>query len=118
MIVSSTLKRRDPQSISEDNEMEQSLRAGKAAGQFLGVGRNSSEDAAPDPWWIADDSFVSSVEDHAGGKPVTVFSDERRGKPLLIPSWIASKSPGPGECRDHAILITPCTRRIMVRFLH
>lgn len=58
-------------------------------GKFLGYAAgNSSDDAAPDPWWIADDDFCFVFEDHAEGKPDTVFSTAKARQAASHPQWI------------------------------
>lgn len=83
----------------------------KRLGDFLGYSAgNSSEDAAPDPWWIADDSLCLVFEDHAEGKPETVFSATKARQAALHPEWIRNNYPHLADAEIVPILITPCTR--------
>jgi hypothetical protein len=82
----------------------------KRLGDFLGYSAgNSTEDAAPDPWWIADDSLCMVFEDHAEGKPETVFSASKARQAALHPEWIRNKFPQLSGAEIISILITPCT---------
>jgi hypothetical protein len=83
----------------------------KRLGEFLGYTADSSkEEAAPDPWWIADDSLCLVFEDHAEGKPETIFSVTKARQAALHPQWIRNKFPQLSEAEIVPILITPCTR--------
>jgi len=83
----------------------------KRLGDFLGysAGR-SSEEAAPDPWWIADDTLCLVFEDHAEGKPETIFSVSKARQAALHPEWIRNSVPQLLEAEITTILITPCTQ--------
>lgn len=80
-------------------------------GNFLGysAGR-SSEDAAPDPWWIADDSLCLVFEDHSEGQPDTVFPVRKARQAALHPEWIRDNVPQLTQAEIIPILITPCTQ--------
>ena len=83
----------------------------KRLGDLLGYSAgSSSEDAAPDPWWIADDSLCLVFEDNAEGNPKTVFSVSKARQAALHPDWIRSSCPQLLEAEIIGILITPCTR--------
>lgn len=83
----------------------------KRLGDFLGYSAgNSSEEAAPDPWWIADDSLCLVFEDHAEGKPETVFSVTKARQAALHPQWLRNKFPELADTEIIPVLITPCTR--------
>ncbi|MBN9662256.1 MAG: DEAD/DEAH box helicase [Acidobacteria bacterium] len=83
----------------------------KRLGDFLGYSAgNSSEEAAPDPWWIADDSLCLVFEDHAEGKPETVFSVAKARQAALHPQWLRNKFPDLAGTEIIPVLITPCTR--------
>jgi len=86
-------------------------RGHKRLGDFLGYSAGSSaEEAAPDPWWIADDSFCFVFEDHAEGKPDTIFSVAKARQAALHPEWIRLNVPELSQAEIFPILITPCTR--------
>ncbi len=86
-------------------------RGHKRLGDFLGyLAGNSSEEAAPDPWWIADDSLCLVFEDHAEGKPETVFSVTKARQAALHPQWLRNKFPDLADTEIIPVLITPCTR--------
>jgi RAD3-like DEAD/DEAH box helicase len=83
----------------------------KRLGDLLGYSAgNSSEEAAPDPWWSADDSFCLVFEDHAEGKPETVYSVTKARQAASHPDWIRENLPQFSKAEIVAILITPCTR--------
>ena len=83
----------------------------KRLGDFLGYSaENSTEDAAPDPWWTADDSLCFVFEDHAEGKPETVFAAGKARQAALHPEWLRNKFPQLAKAEIISILITPCTR--------
>ena len=83
----------------------------KRLGDFIGyTAGSSSEEAAPDPWWIADDSLCLVFEDHAEGKPETVFSVTKARQAALHPQWLRNKFPELSEAQIIPVLITPCTR--------
>lgn len=80
-------------------------------GDFLGyLAGRSSEEAAPDPWWIADDSLCFVFEDHAGGKPETVFSATKARQAALHPQWLRNKFSELSDADIIPILISPCLR--------
>jgi DEAD/DEAH box helicase len=81
-------------------------RLGTVLGFFAG---NSSEDAAPDPWWIADDSFCFVFEDHGEGKPDTVFSVRKARQAASHPEWIRENISDLSSAEIVPVLITPCT---------
>lgn len=86
-------------------------RGHKRLGDFLGYSAgSSSEEAAPDPWWIADDSLCLVFEDHAEGKSDTVFSVTKARQAALHPQWLRNKFPHLSEAEIIPVLITPCTR--------
>lgn len=79
-------------------------------GRLLGYeADNSHDDAAPDPWWVADDT-VFVFEDHAEGKPGTVFSATKARQAALHPDWIRENLKLPPTTEIIAVLISPCTR--------
>lgn len=70
---------------------------------------NSNEDAAPDPWWIADDSLCFVFEDHGEGKSDTVFSVRKARQAASHPEWMRDNVPESSAAEIVPILITPCT---------
>lgn len=83
----------------------------KRLGTLLGFSAsNSSDDAAPDPWWIADDSFCVVCEDHAGAKPDTVLSATKARQAASHPDWIKSNLPELADAQILPVIITPCTK--------
>ena len=83
----------------------------KKLGDFLGYSAgSSSEDAAPDPWWIADDSLCLVFEDHAEGKPETVYSVTKARQAASHPEWIRNNLPQLAQAEIIGVLITPCKR--------
>ncbi len=86
-------------------------RGHKRLGDFLGYSAgSSSEEAAPDPWWIADDSLCMVFEDHAEGKPDTVFSVTKARQAALHPQWLRNKFPHLSQAEIIPVLISPCAR--------
>lgn len=82
----------------------------KRLGTLLGFSAgNSSEDAAPDPWWIADDSLCFVFEDHGEGKSETVFSVRKARQAASHPEWIRNNVPELSNAEIVPVLITPCT---------
>lgn len=80
-------------------------------GTLLGyIAGNSADDAAPDPWWIADDSFCIVSEDHAGGKADTVLSATKARQAASHPDWIKVNLPELASAQVLPIIITPCSR--------
>jgi hypothetical protein len=80
-------------------------------GILLGyAAHNSNEEAAPDPWWAADDAFCFVFEDHAEGKPETVFSVTKARQAASHPKWIQANVPSLSEAQIFPVLITPCTK--------
>jgi hypothetical protein len=83
----------------------------KQLGTLLGFSAdNSSDDAAPDPWWIADDSFCLVCEDHAGGKSDTVLSATKARQAASHPDWIKANLPELADAQIVPVIITPCTK--------
>jgi hypothetical protein len=80
-------------------------------GRLLGFSAaNSAEDAAPDPWWIADDSLCFVFEDHAEGKADTLFSVRKARQAASHPDWIRTTLTLPTDAEVIPVIITPCTR--------
>jgi hypothetical protein len=80
-------------------------------GNLLGYAAgNSTQEAAPDSWWIADDSLCFVFEDHAEGKSDTVFSVRKARQASTHPDWIKAELNLPAGVQIIPILITPCTR--------
>lgn len=80
-------------------------------GRLLGYSAaNSADDAAPDPWWIADDSLCFVFEDHAEGKACTVFSVRKGRQAASHPDWLRAKLMLPSDAEIIPIIITPCTQ--------
>jgi DEAD/DEAH box helicase len=82
-------------------------RLGTLLGFYAG---NSSDDAAPDPWWIADDSFCLVSEDHAGAKSDTVLSATKARQAASHPDWIKANLPELADAQIVPVIITPCTK--------
>jgi hypothetical protein len=83
----------------------------KRLGDFLGYAAgNSSEEAAPDPWWNVDHSLSFVFEDHAEGKPETVFSVAKARQAALHPEWMRNNLTHLSEAEIVPVLITPCTQ--------
>lgn len=80
-------------------------------GKFLGYDAgNRDEDAAPDPWWIADDATCFVFEDHAEGSPETVFSASKARQAAAHPDWIRENLGLSADTEIIPVVITPCTR--------
>ena len=58
----------------------------------------------------AADSLCLVFEDHAEGKPETVFSVSKARQAALHPEWIRNNLPQLAEAEIVSILITPCAR--------
>lgn len=83
----------------------------KRLGTLLGFSsENSSDDAAPDPLWIADDSFCVVCEDHAGAKANTVLSATKARQAASHPDWIKSNLPELANAQIVLAIITPCSK--------
>jgi hypothetical protein len=97
-------------SILQDSDGTAFEEGHRRLGAILGFSAgNSSEDAAPDPWWIADDSFCFVFEDHGEGKPETVFSVRKARQAASHPEWIRQNVPELSGAEIVPVLITPCT---------
>jgi hypothetical protein len=80
-------------------------------GRLLGYSAgNSTDEAAPDPWWIADDNLCFVFEDHCEGKPTTVLSVRKARQAASHPDWIRATLELPADIEIIPVLITPCTR--------
>jgi len=79
-------------------------------GNLLGYAAdNSTDEGAPDPWWIVDDlCFV--FEDHAEGKSETIFSVTKARQAASHAEWIRSNIPQLAQAEIITILLTPCTQ--------
>jgi hypothetical protein len=98
-------------SILQDDDGTRFEDGHKRLGSLLGFSAgNSSEDAAPDPWWIADDSFCLVFEDHAAGKSETVLSATKARQAASHPDWIKTNLPDLAGAQIVPIVITPCTQ--------
>jgi hypothetical protein len=79
-------------------------------GTMLGFSAGRSfDDAAPDPWWAADDSFCFVFEDHAEGKPDAIFPVRKARQAASHPEWIRENVPALSGAEVVPVLITPCT---------
>jgi DEAD/DEAH box helicase len=81
-------------------------RLGKLLGYTAG---NSTDDAAPDPWWIADDTICFVFEDHAEGKKDSVFSARKARQAVSHPDWLRENLQLSEHTEIIAVVITPCT---------
>lgn len=80
-------------------------------GRLLGYNAsNSDDDAAPDPWWIADDTICFVFEDHAEGDPATVFSARKARQAASHPDWIRENLGLSTATEIISVVITPCTK--------
>ena len=78
-------------------------------GRLLGYeAGNSDEDAAPDPWWMADDT-VFVFEDNAEAGSNTVFSATKARQAASHPGWIRENLNLPPTTEIIPVVITPCT---------
>ncbi len=93
----------DDGTLFEDGHQRLGALLGYSAG-------NSSDDAAPDPWWIADDSFCIVCEDHAGAKADTVLSATKARQAASHPDWIKANLPELANAQIVPVIITPCSR--------
>jgi len=83
----------------------------KRLGNLLGYDAdNSSDDAAPDPWWIAGDTTCFVFEDHAEGKKDTVFSARKARQAASHPDWLREYLKLPADTEIIPVVITPCTK--------
>jgi hypothetical protein len=93
----------DDGTLFEDGHKRLGILLGYSAG-------NSSDDAAPDPWWIADDSFCIVSEDHAGAKADTVLSATKARQAASHLDWIKSNLPELANAQIVPIIVTPCSK--------
>jgi hypothetical protein len=95
--------------ILQDSDGKQFEEGHRRLGAILGFSAgNSSEDAAPDPWWIADDSFCFVFEDHSEAKTDTVFSVRKARQAASHPEWIRQNVAELADAEVVPVLITPC----------
>lgn len=81
-------------------------RLGRLLGYYAG---NSNDEAAPDPWWVADDSLCFVFEDHSESKPSTVFSVRKSRQASTHSDWIRDKLKLNLDCEIIPVIITSCT---------
>ena len=80
-------------------------------GKMLGYSTgNSTDDAAPDPWWIADGSVCFVFEDHAEGNGTSPFSARKARQAASHPDWIRENLALPEAIEIIPVIITPCTK--------
>lgn len=61
-------------------------------GRMLGYdAHNGDDDAAPDPWWIANERFCVVFEDYAEAKPETPLPARKARQAAGHPNWIRDK---------------------------
>jgi hypothetical protein len=101
-ILSTILNPADGTAFEDGHE-----RLGRLLGYSAG---NSTEEAAPDPWWIADDTLCFVFEDHADGSADTIFSVRKARQAVSHPDWIRNKLALSSDVEIIPVLITPCTR--------
>ncbi len=78
-------------------------------GNLLGYeADNSHSDAAPDPWWIADD-MIFVFEDHSEAEEATVLSPTKARQAASHPNWVRENLKPPLTAEIIPVLITPCT---------
>jgi hypothetical protein len=82
-------------------------RLGKLLGYATG---KSTDDAAPDPWWIADDTICFVFEDHGEGKKDTVFSARKARQAASHPDWLREYLTLPASTKIVPVVITPCAK--------
>lgn len=81
-------------------------RLGKMLGFTAG---NSTDEAAPDPWWMADD-MIFVFEDHAEGKMGTIFPATKARQAASHPDWLRENLTLTESIEIIPVLITPCTK--------
>jgi hypothetical protein len=81
-------------------------RLGKMLGFTAG---NSTDEAAPDPWWIADDT-VFVFEDHAEANSGTVFPARKARQAASHPDWLRENLTLAESIEIIPVVITPCTK--------
>ncbi|WP_397568766.1 DEAD/DEAH box helicase [Schlesneria sp. T3-172] len=81
-------------------------RLGKMLGFTAG---NSTDEAAPDPWWMADDT-VFVFEDHAEANSGTVFPARKARQAASHPDWLRENLTLPDSIEIIPVVITPCTK--------
>lgn len=81
-------------------------RLGKMLGFTAG---NSTDEAAPDPWWIADDT-VFVFEDHAEANRGTVFPAKKARQAASHPDWLRENLTLAQSIEIIPVLITSCTK--------
>jgi hypothetical protein len=81
-------------------------RLGKMLGFTAG---NSTDEAAPDPWWIADD-IVFVFEDHAEANSGTVFPAKKARQAASHPDWLRENLALAESIEIIPIVITPSTK--------
>lgn len=79
-------------------------------GELLGfISENSSENAAPDPWWAVKEKGIV-FEDYAEAQPTSVLSPTKAKQALGHKNWLLQNRPELGDVDFQIVLVTPVTR--------
>jgi hypothetical protein len=77
-------------------------------GKMLGFeSGNSSQDGAPDPWWIADSTDCLVFEDFAGASEGTVIPIKKARQVMSHPVWIRNNLDFDDGAHIDPVLVTP-----------
>ncbi len=88
-------------------------------GKLLGFNSgNSSESAAPDPWWIVDDDCCFVFEDHAEAKTSSVLGATKARQVASHPNWLRENLELPEAMDIIPILVTPVKKADAGAFPH
>ncbi len=80
-------------------------------GKLLGYeAQNSTENAAPDPWWVAGDDLCIVFEDHSTINLETILGANKVRQAASHPNWIKDKFPHLQNAEIIPVMITPCQK--------
>lgn len=79
-------------------------------GELLGfISDNSSDSAAPDPWWAVKDKGIV-FEDYAEAQTTSVLSPTKAKQALGHKNWLVQNRPELADVDFQTVLVTPVTR--------
>ncbi|MEM1448963.1 MAG: DEAD/DEAH box helicase [Planctomycetota bacterium] len=106
-----------PEGESEEERQARSNRFEDAQcrlGSLLGyVVGNSTNQGAPDPWWVVDDELAFVFEDNVGAKSSGQVSAAKARQVAGHPNWLLAEVDGLAFTENahvHPVLVTPCKR--------
>lgn len=92
-------------------EKERFEPAHERLGRLLGYDADNRETrAAPDPWWMVDDTLGFVFEDHSNAEAESVFSVAKARQAASHPQWMRANVPEAATAEIRSVIVTSVTK--------